>query len=115
MFQTIVDWEAKTTRDMPSRNSLSQSYNRSFTDNFNALASYSKDINDHSVSLLAGYEFIKYQYEKFGASRTDFILQDYQVLDAGIRGKRFPIMVQRRKTAWYLILQGQTIPLKTVI
>ncbi len=83
MFRTIVDWEAKTTRNVPDRNSLSQSYDRSFTDNFNALMSYSKNTGDHGISVLAGYEFIKYQYEKFGASRTDFILQDYQVLNAG--------------------------------
>ncbi|MGC9356066.1 MAG: SusC/RagA family TonB-linked outer membrane protein, partial [Mariniphaga sp.] len=38
IFYTIVDWEAKTTQKMPNRNSLSQENNRSFTDNFNALA-----------------------------------------------------------------------------
>lgn len=82
-YQTIMDWEAKTTRTVPDRNRLSQSNARSFTDNFNALATYSKRLNEHNFSVLGGYEFIKYEYEDFGASRTDFILQNYQVLNAG--------------------------------
>ncbi|HLT93548.1 MAG TPA: TonB-dependent receptor, partial [Membranihabitans sp.] len=82
-YETITDWESKSTRKVPNRNSLSQSNARSFTNNFNAIGSYDKTLGNHNFSLLAGYEFIKSQYETFGASRTDFILQDYQVLNAG--------------------------------
>lgn len=82
-FETIIDWDAKTTRKVPDRNSLLQSNNRTFTDNFNALVSFTKRVKEHDFSTLAGYEFIKHKWENFNASRLDFILQDYQVLDAG--------------------------------
>jgi TonB-linked SusC/RagA family outer membrane protein len=82
-YQTIIDWDAKTTRLYPSRNGLSQSEGRSFTHNFNALANYNKVVNSHNIGVLLGYEVIKYQYESFSASRQDFILQDFEVLNAG--------------------------------
>lgn len=82
-FNTIIDWDAQSKRLINSPNSLSQSNARSFTDNFNALVKYTRQINENNLSVLAGYEFIKYQYERFGAGRTTFILQDYQYLDAG--------------------------------
>jgi TonB-linked SusC/RagA family outer membrane protein len=83
IYRTYVDWNSKITRNVPNRNGLSQANTRTFTDNFNALVSYNKIINRHEISGLLGSEFIKYQYEHFGASRQDFILQDYQVLNAG--------------------------------
>jgi TonB-linked SusC/RagA family outer membrane protein len=83
MYQTIIDWDAKTIRNYPNRNGLSQSNARSFTNNFNALATYNKTFNNHILSVLLGYEFIKYEYATFGASRQDFILDNYEVLDAG--------------------------------
>ncbi|MEN8249857.1 MAG: TonB-dependent receptor, partial [Bacteroidota bacterium] len=82
-FHTIIDWEAKSKRAVNFPNKLSQWNNRSFTDNFNAVLNYSKRIKEHNISALLGYEFIKYQSENFGASRTDFVLQDYQYLNAG--------------------------------
>lgn len=82
-YETITDWVSKSTRKVPNRNSLSQSNSRTFTNNFNFVGSYDKTIGNHYFSLLGGYEFIKTDYEGFGASRTDFILQDYQVLNAG--------------------------------
>ncbi|MCE5346909.1 MAG: SusC/RagA family TonB-linked outer membrane protein [Bacteroidales bacterium] len=83
MYQTIIDWEAKTKRNYPNRNGLSQSNSRSFTNNFNALATYNKVFGRHIFSVLLGYEFIKYDYSTFGASRQDFILDKYEVLNAG--------------------------------
>jgi len=83
MYQTIVDWTTKTTRNYPSRNTLSQRNEQSFTHNFNALATYNKTFNNHYFAALLGYEFIKYEYVTFGASRQDFILQDFEVLNAG--------------------------------
>lgn len=82
-YQTIIDWDARTTRLYPGRNGLSQSEGRSFTHNFNALATYNKTFNDHNVAVLLGYEVIKYQYASFSASRQDFILQDFEVMNAG--------------------------------
>ncbi len=82
-YKTVIDWDSKSTRTVPARNSLAQSNNRSFTDNFNALASYTQKLKSHTFSGLVGYEFIKDQFEGFAASRTDFILQNYQVLSAG--------------------------------
>lgn len=82
-YQIVSDWGSKTMVTWPGRNELQQYSSKSFTDNFNALATYSKTYKEHDFSILAGYEFIKYQYEIFKASRTDFILQDYEVLNAG--------------------------------
>lgn len=83
MYKTIIDWNIKTTRNYPSRNSLSQSTSKAFTNNFNALATYNKTFNDHSFIALLGYEFIKYEYATFAASRQDFILGNFEVLNAG--------------------------------
>ncbi|HQM69911.1 MAG TPA: TonB-dependent receptor [Bacteroidales bacterium] len=82
-YKTIIDWTSKSTRLYPSRNGLSQSNSKSFTNNFNALATYSKIISDHSFTALLGYEFIKYDWANFGASRQDYILDQFEVLNAG--------------------------------
>jgi TonB-linked SusC/RagA family outer membrane protein len=82
-YQTIIDWETKTKRLYPSRNGLTQSNSNSFINNFNALATYSKTLNNHSFSILAGYEFIKIRYRSFAASRQDFTLQEYEALNGG--------------------------------
>ncbi len=82
-YKTIIDWTSKTTRFYPSRNGLSQSNSKAFTNNFNALATYSKILNDHSFTALLGYEFIKYDWANFGASRQDYILDNFEVLNAG--------------------------------
>lgn len=55
----------------------------SFQDNFNALANYSKDFGNHSVSALLGYEFLKLKSEIWSASRRRFILQEFRGLDNG--------------------------------
>ena len=82
-YKTIIDWTSKTTRYYPSRNGLSQSNSKAFTNNFNALATYSKILNNHSFTALLGYEFIKYEWANFGASRQDYILDNFEVLNAG--------------------------------
>jgi len=83
MYKTIIDWTSKSTRNYPSRNGLSQSNSKAFTNNFNALATYTKTINDHGFNALLGYEFIQYEWFNFGASRQDFILDNFEVLNAG--------------------------------
>ncbi|MEQ6122514.1 SusC/RagA family TonB-linked outer membrane protein [Reichenbachiella sp. MALMAid0571] len=82
-IDTIIDWDLKTTRTTPNRSSLSQSNNRSLTHNLNAIASYTLDFNNQSLTALAGYEMIKTNSSGFGAYRDQFILQNYQVLNAG--------------------------------
>lgn len=82
-YTTIIDWTSKTTRKYPSRNSLSQSNSKTFASNFNALATYTRSFNDHNVTALLGYEFIKYDWANFNASRQDYILDKFEVLNAG--------------------------------
>jgi len=82
-YKTIIDWTSKTTRYYPSRNGLSQSSSRAFTNNFNALATYIKTFNNHSLTALLGYEFIMYEWANFAASRQDYILDNFEVLNAG--------------------------------
>ncbi|TKG94252.1 SusC/RagA family TonB-linked outer membrane protein [Puteibacter caeruleilacunae] len=62
---------------------LSESNTRSFTDNFTATANYSGSFGQHDVGFLAGYEFIKYKWNQFGASRYDYIIQDFDILNNG--------------------------------
>jgi TonB-linked SusC/RagA family outer membrane protein len=82
-FEVVTDWDLQTTSTVPDRSSLNQQNLRSFTNNLNAIASYTKSFNKHNLTALVGYELIKYNYEGFGAYRDQFILQDYQVLNAG--------------------------------
>ena len=83
IYTTIEDWTTKSTRQVPNRNALSQRNNRFFQDNLNALVSYTKSFGGHNVTALAGYEMIKNNFSTFQAFRNDFIIQDYQQLDAG--------------------------------
>lgn len=82
-FEQVMDWDAKTIRKKGDPNSFSQSNERPFSESFNAVISYGKTIKDHSFSVLGGYEFIKNKYEMFSAGRQYYVLQDYEVIDAG--------------------------------
>ncbi len=82
-YQHVVDWEIKATQTIPDRSSLNQVNTRQFTHNVNGIASYSFDIGRNSITALAGYEMIKNNWERFGAYRDQFVLEDYQVLNAG--------------------------------
>lgn len=82
-FETITDWDVKTTRTVPNRSSLEQRNIRSFTHNLNGIVSYDFALGDHDFTVLGGYEMIKYNWEEFRAFRDQFVLQDYQVLNAG--------------------------------
>ncbi|TXG36105.1 SusC/RagA family TonB-linked outer membrane protein [Seonamhaeicola maritimus] len=74
---------AEPETDHLLNNSLLKQTNQSFTDNFNVVINYSKDFGDHSVSALAGYEFLKFQYETWNASRRRFVLQEFRNLNNG--------------------------------
>ena len=82
-FYTVVDWKTQSQRARNNPNSLSQTNIRSFTENTNLLANYSKSFGVHDFSILGGTELIKYTTERFGASRQNFALQDFPYLDAG--------------------------------
>ncbi|WP_375586507.1 SusC/RagA family TonB-linked outer membrane protein [Cyclobacterium xiamenense] len=83
MYTTILDWDSKSTRNVPDRNSLSNTNTRIFEDNLIGLISYSKAITDHQFTILGGYEMIKTNWTQFGASRTDFIIDRFEQLNAG--------------------------------
>jgi TonB-linked SusC/RagA family outer membrane protein len=83
MYTTILDWPTKKTRNVPDRNSLSNSNTKIFEDNVIGLVSYKKNYLDHNFAILGGYEFIKSQWSQFGASRTDFIIDNLEQLNAG--------------------------------
>lgn len=80
---TISDWKTKTYIYSPTRNTFSQSFWQTLTHNFNALASYNKTFKNQSISALAGYEFIINDNSTFGASRQDYPLEKFEVLNAG--------------------------------
>nr|MBI1228849.1 SusC/RagA family TonB-linked outer membrane protein [Cytophagales bacterium] len=83
MYTTILDWDSKSTRNVPDRNSLSNTNTRIFEDNLIGLITYSKAFRDHQFTILGGYEMIKSNWTQFGASRTDFIIDRFEQLNAG--------------------------------
>ena len=82
-YEQVMDWDTKTIRKKGDPNSFTQTNERPFSQSFNAVVSYTKTFKDHSFSVLGGYEFIKYNYEMFSAGRQYYVLQDYEVLNAG--------------------------------
>lgn len=82
-YEQVMDWDTKTIRKKGDPNSFTQTNERPFSQSFNAVVSYTKTLKDHSFSVLGGYEFIKYNYEMFSAGRQYYVLQDYEVLNAG--------------------------------
>ncbi len=82
-YFTVIDWKSQSQRIRNNPNSLSQTNIRGFTENTNFLANYSKAFGQHSFSILGGSELIKFTTEQFGASRQDFVLQDFPYLNAG--------------------------------
>jgi len=74
---------------------------KSFTNNFNALATYSKILNNHSLTALLGYEFINMN-GKLLASRQDYILDNFEVLNAA-RLKAMPTAARQHIPDWFHI------------
>lgn len=64
-------------------NFLSQGSSLSRNMNFRTLVTYFKGIGKHSFDLLGGYEVISSYSESFNARRENYLLQDYEVLNAG--------------------------------
>jgi TonB-linked SusC/RagA family outer membrane protein len=83
VHELVIDLVSRSTRKVPDKNSLSQSNGRTFNETFNALVYFTKTIKRHDISSTVGYEFMKYKYEIFSAYRDNFILPQYQVLNAG--------------------------------
>lgn len=83
MYTTYIDWGTRATRNVPDRNSLANINTRVFEDNLIGLVSYNKMIGAHNFSILGGYEMIKTNFSIMSASRTDFIIDRFEELNAG--------------------------------
>lgn len=71
-------------RPIPLKNSsLSEASLRSFYDLIKGIATYNKTINNHSFTVMAGYQQEYSTSSWFRASREGFKLSEYEVLDAG--------------------------------
>lgn len=69
---------------LPSKSTLTESFSRNHTNNFNAVVTYDFSLNNkHTFSFLAGYEQIDYRTNYINATRENFIFTDYPVLNAG--------------------------------
>ncbi len=75
--------DAEPNTDLVTNNSLSKSTSEIFTDNFNFLINFNKDFGGHSLTALAGYEFIKTQSENWGAFRRTFVVPEFRTLNNG--------------------------------
>lgn len=67
-----------------SESSLFKETYTSFQDNFNAVANWEKDFREHHISVLGGYEFLKFKSEVWSASRRGFVLDEFRGLDNGL-------------------------------
>ena len=66
-----------------SNGSLFKNTFTSFTHNFNTVANYGIDLGDHSISVLAGYEMLKFESEVWRASRLNYIIPEFRQLNNG--------------------------------
>ncbi len=82
-FEQVIDPDAGSIRKVNDPNQFKQTNSRPFTQSFNAVANYTKTIGAHDFGALAGYEFVIYEYEQFMSGRQGYVLQQYEVIDAG--------------------------------
>jgi TonB-linked SusC/RagA family outer membrane protein len=64
-------------------NGLGNSYNRTLENNYRSLLKFNKTFGNHTTSAIAGFEATDNKYENFSASRQNFLLPQYEVLDGG--------------------------------
>ncbi len=74
---------AEPNTDLVDNNNLNKSTSEIFVDNFNFLVNFNKDFGNHSLSALAGYEFIKNQSENWNAFRRTFVVPEFRTLNNG--------------------------------
>lgn len=67
----------------PYRAYLTEKYTKAVTNNFKALVSYDKNLGDHTVGILGGWEAIDYKNEFIQGFRDQYPLENYEVLDVG--------------------------------
>ena len=78
-------WKSSSTAE-PTQlglSSVAKETQEGLDQNFNAVATYSKDLGNHSISGLVGYEYIKQESETWGASRGGFVLPGFRTLNNG--------------------------------
>ena len=63
--------------------SLSESYSRSVTNEVRSTLNYHKNLNQHNLSILAGFEQEDYTNRWISAYRDNFQFPQYSVIDAG--------------------------------
>lgn len=69
---------------LPEQSSLSQSESRYINNTIQAIASYNRTFsNVHDFGVLLGYEQISYDAQSHSLSRTGFVNDDYEVMNAG--------------------------------
>ena len=84
-FNTGFTWY-ETSGAPPMNNdngSLFKTTFTSFTNNFNAIATYNRTLGNHSFSVLLGYEMLKFNSEVWRASRLNYIIPEFRQLNNG--------------------------------
>lgn len=79
------NYGATTPNLYPTKNTFTESNDRTLNNTVNAVGTYEKTIGDHFIKGLIGYELITSDRRWFNASRDNFPLQDYQQMKAGSR------------------------------
>jgi TonB-linked SusC/RagA family outer membrane protein len=65
------------------RNGLNNSHSRSRENFYQSLIRYQKSYGKHATSALLGFEAVDYRNDNFWASRENYTLPEYEVLDTG--------------------------------
>jgi TonB-linked SusC/RagA family outer membrane protein len=71
------------------QNSLNNGNSRSLENFYQSLLRFNKTFGKHATSALVGFESIDFRNDSFSASRQNFILPQYEVLDAGDENFQF--------------------------
>ena len=67
----------------PFKASLTERYTRNIANTIKALVSYSKSFGKSNLSALVGFEQMDYRYDYMEGYRNEFLLENYEVLNAG--------------------------------
>lgn len=71
----------------PGTNSLSESYSTNTRTTYQAQATYSLQLKNHSLKILGGAQSEEFQYHGINASRTDFTNQNLPYLNLGTNNR----------------------------
>jgi len=88
-WESIDPETGEIISQFPARNSLTEGFQKTFTNNAVATATYQTEISNHSfLKILGGGEFVEEEFNFFNAFRDNFTLERLEVLNAGAQANQ---------------------------